>query len=192
MPPASTTTQPPAQRARSSPRPPSSSSSSPPRNRPPAARARQGGRDLVSGRSPLTRRRSNWSVIVAVEYVACMVMIGLSAGLVGKKGKTGTEQDLASPAIAMVRLSAVSLLFFALAIASAGERAGRLAAAFGGLVTCGVALNATNEWKALSKVFAPPKKAASSRPSSSQTSSAVPRPGISPVSFNSAPTGTWE
>lgn len=109
---------------------------------------------FLTGRSPRTHRRGNHSVAVAAQYIACMVMILLSAGL---GGKSSTEEVLAAPIVVMVRLSAVTLLFFALALLSTGEQLGRLAAAFGALVTLGVGLNASNEWKTLAGIFSPPK-----------------------------------
>jgi hypothetical protein len=53
----------------------------------------------------------------------------------------------------LVRMTAASILFFALALMANGPRAGRIAAAFGGLVTLGTALNAAPVWTALGRVF---------------------------------------
>lgn len=163
--PSSTTSAPSTRSSSSSSTPSQSSSSSSGPKSPPTyseragSASRRAGSELFSGKSPRTHRRSSYSTIVAVEYIACMVMIGLSAGLVGQKN---TADVIASPAVAMVRMSAVSILFFVLAILSSGEKAGRVAAAFGGLVTCGVALNATREWKAIANIFSAPKKTSSS------------------------------
>lgn len=114
---------------------------------------------FLHGRNPRTGRKGRYAAIVALEYVACMLMIALSAGFVPKENK---DDILAAPVVAMVRLTAVSILFFGLALLSTGEHLGRLAAAFGGLVTCGIAINATAEWKALAALFPSPSSTSSS------------------------------
>lgn len=53
----------------------------------------------------------------------------------------------------VVRMTAASLLFFVLALMANGPRAGRIAAAFGGLVVVGTALNAAPVWTALGRIF---------------------------------------
>jgi len=53
----------------------------------------------------------------------------------------------------LVRMTAASILFFALALMANGPRAGRIAAAFGGLVAVGTAVNAGPVWTGLSRVF---------------------------------------
>ncbi len=127
-----------------------------------------GGR-FLRGRSPVTNRRGHYTALVAIEYLACMVMVLLSLGLVGKNN---TKTDiLLTPVVAMVRLTAVSLLFFILAILSTGEQMGRISAAFGGLVTAGVSLNATNEWRSLAGIFNFSRSSSSSSSKTSATSS---------------------
>jgi len=125
------------------------------------------------GRHPVARH----VVIVAVEYIGCVVMIVLSAGV----GKEQTKSQFADPAIAMVRLVAVSALFFVLAIFTSGPRSGRLAAAFGGLVTAAVFLNAVGEWETLAHLFGQGPASWGGTASGS---------GASPSSPSSAPTET--
>lgn len=143
---------------RTSPRPgPSSPGASTPRSTPRktaasspslfgrAKRGAEGGaKTLVTGGN----RR--YSLVIAVEWLVCVVLIALSGAGVGSDQDAPAFSD---PAIALVRLTAVSLLFFLLALLSAGERIGKLAAAFGGLVTLGVAFNAVGEWTAIANVF---------------------------------------
>jgi hypothetical protein len=54
----------------------------------------------------------------------------------------------------LVRLTAACVVFFLLALMANGARAGRTAAALGGVVTLGALLNATDTWKALGQMFA--------------------------------------
>lgn len=106
---------------------------------------------------PSLGRRGGYTSIIAAEYLASVVLIILSMGLVGTKASRTPAEVIASPAIAMVRLTAVSLLFFVLAILSTGQKIGRIAAAFGGLVTAGVALNSSEEWRSIARIFSPHK-----------------------------------
>lgn len=125
-----------------------------------AARARAGEsgeaglHSFLTGRNPRTHHRGRYTLVIAAEYFTCMALVVVSAGLVGKHSEMSpAEQALTDPAVVLVRLSAVSALFFALALLSAGRTTGRLSAAFGGVVTLGIGLNATGGIRELASVF---------------------------------------
>ncbi len=107
-----------------------------------------------------TPRTGRYAVIISVEYLACMFLVVGSAGLVPGES---TGETAAAPAVALARMTALSGVFFVLALASAGQRAGRLAAAFGGLITVSVLLNASTVISGLGAVFSPAKKATRAR-----------------------------
>lgn len=116
----------------------------------PALRARNpltGSTVTTAGRAV---HRGRYTVYVAAEYLACMALISVSGGLIAGES---TPATLADPAIVLVRLTATSALFWVLALLTAGARTGRLAAAFGALVTAGVALNASNFFADAAKIF---------------------------------------
>jgi hypothetical protein len=77
-------------------------------------------------------------------------------GPLGQGDKLPSPQDAAKSSVGagiLVRMTAASILFFVLALMANGPRAGRIAAAFGGLVTVGTALNAGPVWTGLARVF---------------------------------------
>jgi hypothetical protein len=86
--------------------------------------------------------------VVAAEFVLCVVLVGIGPILI-RKPKNGHLYQ----ANDFVRLSALSLLFFVLALMSNTPRSARLAAAFGGLVTLGVVYNASAPLAAVGGVF---------------------------------------
>jgi len=94
--------------------------------------------------------------IVLAEFAACVLMIGatpiLAPKTTSRKGhiEVDTGVTLAGP---LVRLTATCVVFFVLALMASGQRAGKVAAAFGALVTLGVAMNSIDALTALAKVF---------------------------------------
>jgi uncharacterized membrane protein YgcG len=95
---------------------------------------------------------------VLAEFVLTIILIGASPILTPRKGDSGSPQKEASAisfAAPVVRLTAACIVFFALALAANGEKSGKIAAAFGGLIVLGTLLNATDMFKALAQVFAP-------------------------------------
>jgi hypothetical protein len=97
-----------------------------------------------------------------------LILIGTAIiGPVGEGDSTPTAEQVAKSSAGagiLVRMTAASLLFFVLALMANGPRAGKIAAAFGGLVTLGTALNAGPVWTALGRIFGgaqagPPPKA---------------------------------
>lgn len=96
--------------------------------------------------------------LVLAEYLAVMLML-IATEILGPLGQGDTlpsPQDAAKSSVGagiLVRMTAASILFFALALMANGPRAGRIAAAFGGLVTVGTALNAGPVWTGLARVF---------------------------------------
>jgi hypothetical protein len=93
--------------------------------------------------------------LIVAEFLATVVMIGASPFLAPRpKDQTPEEAAKAlSLAAPLVRLSAACIVFFVLALLSSGPRSGKLAAAFGGLVVLGVALNTTGNISGLNMVF---------------------------------------
>lgn len=97
--------------------------------------------------------------LVLAEYLGVMLILFATEIL----GPIGAGKQAPSPADAaksaspgagiLVRMTAASILFFALALMANGPRAGRIAAAFGGLVVLGTALNAAPVWTGLGRVF---------------------------------------
>lgn len=94
--------------------------------------------------------------IILAEFAACIVLVG-AAPVLTPRTKASGDTVIADAAVSLagplVRLTAVCVLFFVLALMASGERAGKVAAAFGGLVTLGALLNATDMITALGKVF---------------------------------------
>jgi len=135
---------------------------------------RQQGRDvgyMSPGGSQFTGRVPKGSLpsktyhrIVLAEFVACIVLVGASPVLTPRttaKGNTAVVDTTVSFAGPLVRLTAVCIVFFVLALMAAGPRTGKIAAAFGGLVLLGTALNATDMFTAVAHAFGPAKAAGS-------------------------------
>jgi len=120
------------------------------------------GRSVIPSGGPKSYHR-----IVMAEFVLTVILIGLSPVLTPRKGNSAAPQDVAAAvsfAAPLVRLTAACIVFFALALASTGERSGKLAAAFGGLIVLGTLLNATDMFTAIGQAFAPAKGAKASGP----------------------------
>jgi hypothetical protein len=82
------------------------------------------------------------------EFLACAVLISAEPVI----GPLAGERP-ASLARPLVRLTALAVVFFVLALMSSGPKAGRPAAAFGALITAGVAVNNPALFTGLGKVF---------------------------------------
>jgi len=91
----------------------------------------------------------------------------LSQGLSG----VTNPHSLARP---LVRLTAASVLFLILGLMSTGAKAGKVAAAFGGLVVAGVLFNATNEISTLAAYFGSKTQAAATEANTPPTTA----PGV--------------
>jgi hypothetical protein len=92
---------------------------------------------------------------VLAEFIACLMMAVVGAVLSPRKRADG----VITWASLIVQLTAISGVFFVLALLSAGRTMGKVAAAFGLLVTLGVLFNSTAAFKALAKMFSPPPSA---------------------------------
>jgi len=93
--------------------------------------------------------------IIIAEFAATVVIIGASPFLAPRKGSETPAEAAARFTLAapLVRLTAACIVFFALALMSHGQKTGRVAAAFGGLIMVGTLLNATTALDGLSMVF---------------------------------------
>ncbi len=93
--------------------------------------------------------------IILAEFVACVVIVGATPFMTPRAKDQSPEQAAKALALSapMTRLTAVCVVFFVLALLAGGARTGKIAAAFGGLVTVGALVNATDMLKGLSAVF---------------------------------------
>ena len=116
--------------------------------RPAAPKAAPKPKPLLAGPGPKLSGTAPQRLIVT-EFIACVLLVGVSPVLMRKpsNGKLYVPNDF-------VRISAVSLIFFVLALSASGQRSGRVAAAFGGLITLGVLFNAAGSIKAVGSIFA--------------------------------------
>lgn len=106
---------------------------------------------------PSSGPSGRWHTIILAEYLAVMLTL-FATEILGKPGKGDAEQQDVTAATRTysgiaVRMTAASALFFVLALMSSGERAGKAAAALGGLVTLGAVINATPVWAQAADVF---------------------------------------
>lgn len=102
-----------------------------------------------------------WNGVVLAEFIISVIIVGASPFLIPRSNATKTAEKVSieagtvtlSPiffaADDLVRLSAVSLVFFILALMANGEKSSKFAAAFGGLVTMGLLLNAARSNKSV-------------------------------------------
>lgn len=111
--------------------------------------------------------------IVLAEFAVCVVLIGVQPLLLPRKqsaeGDTEAIAETVTLAGPLVRLTAVCIVFFVLALMAGGERTGKVAAAFGGLITVGTLLNAADLFTTLGKMFTPGTAASSSASGSLST-----------------------
>lgn len=100
-----------------------------------------------SGGGPrISAPRGGYTGIVGAEFAGAIIVIFLSEALAPQAPGTSLSQGL-------VRLTAVSAVFIVLALLSAGQRTGRVAAAFGGLVLAGAVINGAGSLQSLAKAF---------------------------------------
>ena len=134
----------PAQKPAPAPRPAASKTAGPkPRARSTGPRRRAGTGFSLPGRAGDAH---GW---VVAEFVLCVVLLGATPLLTRKPDSTGKLYQ----ANDFVRLTAVSLVFFVLALSANGQKSSRIAAAFGGLVTVGMLYNTRQSWAALGSIF---------------------------------------
>jgi len=81
------------------------------------------------------------------EFLACMIMIGLTPFLLGRAKSDGS---IAHP---FIRLTACMGLFFILGLMSSGAKSGRIAVAVGGLITVGVTLTFIPQAAVIARLF---------------------------------------
>lgn len=91
---------------------------------------------------------------VMAEFVASMLLAFIGFIVTPRRRTDGTLTF----AGLLVQMTAIMAVFLVLALATAGRKSGKIAAAFGLLVMLGVLLNSTDAIKALGTMFAPPKK----------------------------------
>lgn len=95
------------------------------------------------GRPPSTYTR-----LVALEFLVTMALIALAPVMIGPDDKA--PKDLTQP---FVRFAGTCAVFVVLALMTQGERAGRVAAAFGGLVMVVAIVNGMKEIQVIGRLF---------------------------------------
>lgn len=94
---------------------------------------------------------------VMAEFVGCIVLVGLTPLLNEPKdanGQPAATADVLFGADALVRLSALCVVFFILSLLSNQEKSGKFAAAFGGLIMTGILVNTSPAmWKQIGSLF---------------------------------------
>lgn len=106
---------------------------------------------VVAGKG-LAGQTLTWHRLVLAEFVSCIVIVGASP-ILTPRNPNRTDPQPVSLAGPLVRLTAVCVLFFVLALMATGPKAGKVAAAFGLLVVLGALLNATDEISILGKAL---------------------------------------
>jgi hypothetical protein len=109
---------------------------------------------LGTGAKQLAQSGNSYHRWILAEFVGSLVLAVVGAVVAPKKRADG----LVTFAGLLVQMTALALVFFVLSLTSAGRRTGKIAAAFGFLIALGVLLNSTEAIKALTALFAPPKK----------------------------------
>jgi hypothetical protein len=125
------------------------------------AASRRGDQAQDQERPGVFRDRGGYHRIVIAEFIATIIIIAMSPFLVPRTTGSADPETEAKAAVRdlalsapLVRLTAACAVFFVLALLSTGARTGKIAAAFGGLVTLGALINATDMWTAVGQVFA--------------------------------------
>jgi hypothetical protein len=127
-----------------------------------------------ASRSTVTFKDTSYHRIVMAEYIGCMVLLA-AAPLVGEpKDKDGNDLSTGVAlfgADALIRMTAVSLVFLILALMANHEKPGKFASAFGGLILVGLLVNTdASFWTKLGSFFT---GGTGSAPSGSATSTAA-------------------
>lgn len=110
----------------------------------------------ASAPQQIAREPRAWQRVILAEFLACQAMIAgtmILAPVQGAAQGAGTAARSFSREI--VQQTAVCLVFFILALAAGGERTGKVAAAFGGLVTLAIAWHLSELWPALAAALGP-------------------------------------
>lgn len=89
---------------------------------------------------------------VLAEFIICVILVLLGA-ILTPRVKNGVLEFVH----VLVQLSAVCFVFFVLALLGAGKSTGKVAAAFGGLITLGVLLNSSGAILEIGKIFKGPQ-----------------------------------
>jgi hypothetical protein len=94
---------------------------------------------------------------VMAEFIGCVVLTGMTPLLDEPKDVEGqgiTTQAALFGADALLRLTALCVVFFILALLSNHEKSGKFAASFGGLITAGILVNTSPAlWRRLGAIF---------------------------------------
>jgi hypothetical protein len=163
-----------------------------PRARPATSRKSGKGRPVTAGRLAGDSAKQFASVrlgktgthrLIVTEYILALVLIGITPVVMRKPGQDGqlyVPNDF-------VRLSAVSLLFFILALMASGQRAGKVAAAFGGLVVLGTLYNAAGSLQAIGAIFTTASKTKGAVPSAAPGTTKITTPTFTPVDLSGNP-----
>jgi hypothetical protein len=117
---------------------------------------------------PSSKAHGSYHRVVIAEFIVCVLLVGASPFLTPRTDKSKSAAEEATAALSavslagpLVRLTALCIVFFSLALLSTGQKTGKIAAALGALVTLGVLLNATDMFTAISQAFGPAKQASS-------------------------------
>lgn len=95
---------------------------------------------------------------VIAEFIACVILTGATPLLSTPKDAQGNDvaagSDILFGADALVRLSALSAVFFILGLLANHEKSGKFAAAFGGLITTALLINTSPDfWTKIGSMF---------------------------------------
>lgn len=123
--------------------------------------------------------------VIVAEFAACVVLIGITPVVMRKPDQDGhlyVPNDF-------VRLTAVSLVFFVLALAANTPKAARASAAFGVLVLLGTAFNARQSFAAIGKIFTATGKPGGATASAKAGTAAADAPVYTPVDLRGNPQG---
>ena len=120
--------------------------------------------------------------ILVAEFALCVVMIGMTPVVMRKpddQGRLYMPNDI-------VRISAVTIIFFTLALLSNNRGGSRFAAAFGALITLGVLYNTAGSLKVVGEIFAGSSKTGAVQSADAGTAT-VAKPTFTPVDLGANP-----
>ena len=134
---------------------------------------------------------SNAHKLVVAEFILCVVIIGFNPIMTRKPQKKGstTEVYITND---FVRLTAVCLLFFVLALMANTRKYAKISAAFGGLVTLGVLWNANSLFVTIANLFNNAQKARGQETAAPAGTSSVSVASYTPVDFTTELAGETE
>jgi hypothetical protein len=94
---------------------------------------------------------------VMAEFIACVILVGLTPLIKAPQDAEGNDlapEDSLFGANALIRLTAISVVFLILSLLSNNEKSGKFASAFGGLVLAGLLVNTSPDlWEKLGSLF---------------------------------------